>query len=64
MIRDVKGIDLMHLYNCFNYNMVSNLSFEKIGKHQYQIESKTNKDYKVIAIPIKFNKTYTIAIDS
>lgn len=56
-LRDIKDIDLMPFYNCFNYKIVSDI-FLPLGTDS------SNENKKVIAVPIKFNKTYTIAIDS
>lgn len=56
-IRDIYEIDLMPFYNCFSYKTVANIdltnSFPYIG----------NTSDRVIFVPIKFNKTYTIAMD-
>ena len=57
--RDLYNLDLMSYYNCWDG---SNL----IGYQIFENElTETNSDqYKLIKIPIKFNKKYTIAIDS
>lgn len=57
-IRDIYSIDLMPFYNCFNYKIVSDLKLSETG---YSAGTDTN--YKVLAVPIKFNKKYTVAID-
>lgn len=57
-IRDVKGIDLMPFYNCYNHRMLEDVYLTTTG---YEI--KKNSAYKVFAVPVKFNKTYTIALD-
>lgn len=56
-IRDIYNIDLMPFYNCFNYKVVSNIDL----KTPYPYVSDTYD--KVLLVPIKFNKTYTIALD-
>lgn len=57
-LRDIKGLDIMSLYNCFDYNYINNLSIQN-GK---VVNRSSNS--KVVIIPIKYNRTYTIAIDS
>lgn len=58
-LRDIYDINLMHLYNCFNYQLTDDLYFTEDNGIVYD----DNDKEKVILIPIKFNKTYTIAID-
>ena len=58
-LRDYKSINLMPLYNCYSGRAVKNIFLSSSG-----VNVKENNDYKVIAIPIKFNQEYTIAIDS
>lgn len=57
-LRDIEGIDLMGLYNCFDYTIAENISLENQKVLEYH-----NPKTKVILVPIKFNKTYTIAIE-
>ena len=60
-IRDYKKVNLMSMYNCFSNNIISSL-FIQVNKN---LEFKTdNHNYKVYAFPVKFFKTYTIAISS
>lgn len=56
--RDVSGINLMPYYNCFSGQYISGVTLtdEKI------IEWET-RGVKILKIPIKFNTTYTVAID-
>ena len=58
--RDIYDIDLMPFYNCYanEYSSAFYLSVQK------GIVAKSNTNYKVLMVPIKFNKPYTIAIDS
>ena len=58
-LRDIKGIDLMCLYNCFTYKYVDNVYINKNSKSY--LSDVLPKDKKVTLVPIKFNKTYTIA---
>lgn len=57
-LRDIKGVDLMSLYNCFDYTIAENIRITKEG-----IINEVDPKSKIILIPIKFNKTYTIAVD-
>lgn len=59
-IRDIRGIDLMPLYNCYANEFSKNYRISQ-AKGIQQLPNDTNKVYLV---PIKFNKTYTIAIDT
>ena len=57
VLRDVKHINLMNMYNCFSYQLISNINL-----HSNKIEQSSTED-KVFAIPIKFNREYTLLID-
>lgn len=57
-IRDLKGINLMPFYNCYAGKYVPNLYLAPSGYISSEID-----EYKLILVPIKFNQTYTIAID-
>ena len=57
--RDIYGVNLMPFYNCYSGLHASGIS---IRTGTVKLREKTG--YKVIQVPIKFNKTYTIAIDS
>ena len=57
-LKDIKGIDLMSMYNCFEYKFVNNLKFT-----DDKVISIASSDSRVTLIPIKFNKEYSIAID-
>lgn len=60
-VRDMKGVDLMCLYNCFSYRFTDSITLttDSIGYSEY-----FNNDYKVTLVPVKYNKTYTIGINS
>ena len=60
--RDLNKVDLMPFYNCFSYRFFEDIYLDKSKSCGYVEER--NSSYKVIAIPIKFDKIYTIAIDS
>ena len=57
-LRDIYGVDLMGLYNCFDYDMTESFSLSEQG-----ISELSNSTVNVLLVPIKFNKTYTIALD-
>lgn len=57
-LRDVKGIDLMPYYNIYSGDYISNYRITDNGLEEYY-----NNTYKLLRVPIKYNKKYTIAID-
>ena len=59
-IKSFEGINLMPYYNCFNHTILSDIHITNEGT----IEQVLNDSYKVLAVPIRFNKQYTVAIDS
>jgi len=58
--RDYHGIDLMPLYNCFSNNTNINVDIDLTNTKF----NSNDKNYKIYAVPVKFFKNYTIAIDS
>lgn len=58
--RDIVGIDLMPFYNCFCNEYTS----DYVVTEDSGVQLSTSDNYKVAEIPIKFNQTYTIAVDS
>ena len=52
----------MGAYNCFGQKIEKEITLVNDGGTGYRFEE--NDFYKVYEVPIKFNKTYTIAIDS
>lgn len=64
-LRDYKGLDLMPYYNCYNYYMINDIHLEKptVDNEHVSYGIGELKGYKLLAIPIKFNTQYTIAID-
>lgn len=58
LIYATQGIQLMPLYNCFCNKFVTNVNI-----CNGVLEDITDSRYKVTLVPIKFNRTYTIAID-
>lgn len=63
-LRDKENLNLMMYYNCYNYYMIDEVSLVKNGERGLvSWEPSTLKGYKLAAVPIKFDKQYTIAID-
>ena len=58
LLKSMYGLDLMSLYNCYCNYYVYNVDISK-GK----LYDSNNLQYKTTLVPIKFNKTYTIALD-
>lgn len=67
LYRDCNGVDLMPFYNCYSGKTISDVYLGNKNEVLYVGDSKfttyTNS-YKIILIPIRFNKKYTICIDS
>lgn len=73
-VRAVDGVDLMPLYNCFNGEYIDGIYFEKPTNTEKTDTSKledfgitrtsVDSGYKILSVPIKFGREYTIAIDS
>ena len=59
LLRSMYGLDLMSLYNCYCNYYVDNIDISK-GR----LQEGNNPQYKVTLIPIKFNRTYTIALNT
>lgn len=63
-VRDMHNIDLMPLYNCFGY-ATCDISLDVLNADGEKLASFDSDDdnYKIYAIPVRFFKEYTIAID-
>ena len=66
--RDVYGVNLMPFYNCFTDNQVTGVyldgSYDTVkGEYDGSVIEEDNRAYKIYAVPIKFGKVYTIAVD-
>lgn len=59
LLKSMYDLDLMSLYNCY-----CNLYVNNIDLSQNRLKDGTNPKYKVTIVPIKFNKTYTIALNT
>ena len=60
--RDLNDIDLMPFYNCFSYRFLDYLYLDKTQTNG--INFSHSDLYKIASIPIKFDKTYSIGVDS
>ena len=58
--RDIYGIDLMPFYNCYSGDYITDIDFDNGSL----LTNTGANGYKIVAIPVKFNKTYSIYIDS
>ncbi len=64
-IRDYHGLDLMGMYNCFDYTEPAKLvrTIKLSDTKTLQLNS-LESNYTYYMVPVKFNKTYTVAIDA
>lgn len=63
-VRDYVGIDLMGMYNCFSNNPMERALFTiKDGNTEVSTFDSESTDYTIYAVPVKFGRKYTIAID-
>ena len=58
LYRDIYDINLMPYYNCVSGNYIAGIVI-----HENRIKEENSKDYKIFKIPIKYNTTYTLALD-
>ena len=63
VIRDLYDIDLMGMYNCFSYEIFNDIHIAWTGD-RYSVVSGPDTAKKVLAVPIRFNTTYTVALRS
>lgn len=64
-LRDYKKINLMSMYNCFGKKRPSRIFYEQTLDNGFDFVIDTdNSNYDYYVVPVKFNKNYTIAIDS
>lgn len=57
--RDYFGIDMMPFYNCFGNDYIDNVNFNSSS-----IFTESSENTKLLIVPIKYNTTYYVAIDS
>ena len=67
LYRDCTGIDLMPFYNCYSGKLVSDVYLGDKDEVRFVGDSKLTSytsEYKIVLVPIRFNRKYTICIDS
>ena len=62
-LKSTTGLNLLPFYNCYNANYINDTELIRSGS-TVTAQRTNNVTKKVVAVPIKFNKVYTIAIDS
>lgn len=62
-LRDVYNLDLMPLYNVFNEQYISDIELKLNESYKVVFNDTDTNTYKVYAVPIKYNKPYTIALN-
>lgn len=64
-LRDYHKVDLMGMYNCFCNQQPSRITRKIKINDSYKLNLDSRSDtYNLYIVPVKFNKEYTIAIDS
>ena len=64
-LKDRKGLNLMPYYNCFSNKEILGIHLKASTDSDSRTFSlKSDDRYKLLAVPVKFGQTYTIAIDS
>ena len=61
-LENIYNLNLLPLYNCFSYYEVNNITLTETVSNG--VLTKNKEDYRVFLIPIKFDRTYTIALES
>lgn len=59
MLRSIYSLDLMPLYNCYCDRWVDDVDLSND-----KLSSTLNSGYKTTLVPVKFNHTYTVALNS
>lgn len=60
MMRDLFDLDMMPFYNCFCGEYVSDIDFDESS----MVKTTKSTQFKIAAVPVKFGRTYTVAINS
>ena len=61
MMRDIFDLDMMPFYNCYCGEVISDVDFKSSGE---VLAKNVNPFYKILSVPVRFGKTYTISINS
>ena len=62
-LKSHKGLDLLKYYNCYNYTILDGVSLHNKNDEGKTYSLVSDSRYKVLAVPIKFFKSYTIALN-
>lgn len=64
-MRDYNKLDLMSMYNCFNGQVANNIDidFKLNNSDDRKIFNTTDNSYKILTIPVKYYKKYSIYLD-
>lgn len=62
-IRDYTNVDLMSMYNCFSNVSVKNFKFSFTVDNEIKSYDSESSEYTIFAVPVKYGRKYTIAID-
>lgn len=62
-LRDCKGLDLMAYYNCYCGKTVDGIYLGTRDGDSSTFEVRDNSANKVFAVPVRFGKTYTVALN-
>ena len=61
--KDILGINLLPFYNIYSNKYTTNINITRDEKGKGVVYQKNYKDVKLLKIKIRFNRTYTLAID-
>ena len=61
-LSNMHDLHLMSMYNCFGGRVVDNFQFSTTSNND--IDASTSTRTKILLAPVKFGKTYTVALDS
>jgi hypothetical protein len=65
MMRDIYDLDLMPFYNCYANEVITDIDFSSDARVEIvSTKASYNSLYKILSVPVKFGKTYMVAIDS
>lgn len=63
-----ENVNLMGMYNCYDYTSADNINVvrtkDQWGQVSYSIGANENNERQIALVPIKFNKVYTVSLES